>query len=307
MSSKNANGPILVVGQNGQLARCLRDLAMLRGVPMAMAGRPELDLESGEGIDRVTATVDPSAIINVAAYTAVDAAEAQPGRAFGVNCAGAALLANVAAGRAVPFVHVSTDYVFDGAKPSPYREDDATAPLNIYGSSKLAGEGAVLRVNPRAVVIRTSWVYSPYGTNFVRTMLRLANAQPMVRVVCDQFGTPTSAMDLARSILAIVDQLPLASGRDNAGTYHLAGHGETSWYGFAAAIFASLSRRGQRVPKLQAITTDDYPTAARRPRNSCLDSSKAERVFGVRLPAWRSSLEECLDHLEEVPKELRAC
>ena len=176
---------ILVVGQSGQLARCLRDVAMLRGVPMTTAGRPEFDLESGEGIDRVTATVDPSAIINAAAYTAVDAAEAQPWRAFGINCAGAALLADVAARRAIPFVHVSTDYVFDGAKPSPYREDDATAPLNIYGSSKLAGEAAVLGVNRRAAVIRTAWVYSPYGNNFVRTMLRLSKTQPMVRVVCD--------------------------------------------------------------------------------------------------------------------------
>jgi dTDP-4-dehydrorhamnose reductase len=307
MSSKTTDKSILVVGQSGQLARCLRDVAMLRGVPMTTAGRPEFDLESGEGIDRVTATVDPSAIINAAAYTAVDAAEAQPWRAFGINCAGAALLADVAARRAIPFVHVSTDYVFDGAKPSPYREDDATAPLNIYGSSKLAGEAAVLGVNRRAAVIRTAWVYSPYGTNFVRTMLRLSKTQPMVRVVCDQHGTPTSAADLARAILAIVDRLRLASGRDYAGIYHLAGQDETSWHGFAAAIFASLSRRGQRVPKLQAITTDDYPTAARRPKNSCLDSSKAERVFGVRLPSWRSSLEECLDQLEEVPKELHAC
>jgi dTDP-4-dehydrorhamnose reductase len=307
MRSKMADKPILIVGQNGQLARCLRDLAMLCGVPMATAGRPELDLESGEGIDRVTATVDPSAIINAAAYTAVDAAEAQPGRAFGINCAGAAILADVAARLAVPFVHVSTDYVFDGAKPSPYREDDETAPLNIYGSSKLAGESAVLGVNPRAAVIRTAWVYSPYGTNFVRTMLRLAKTEPMVRVVYDQYGTPTSAADLARAILAIVDRLRLTNSRDNAGIYHLAGQGETNWHGFAAAIFASLSRRGLRAPKLQAITTDDYPTAARRPKNSCLDSSKAERVFGVRLPPWRSSLEECIDQLEEVPKELRAC
>jgi dTDP-4-dehydrorhamnose reductase len=302
-----ADKPILVVGESGQLARCLRDSATLRGVPMVTVGRPKLDLESGEGIDRVTSTVDPSAIINAAAYTAVDAAEAQPGRAFGINCAGAALLADMAARRAIPFIHVSTDYVFDGGKPSPYREDDVTGPLNIYGSSKLAGEAAVLKVNPCTAVIRTSWVYSPYGNNFVRTMLRVSKAQPVVRVVEDQRGTPTSAADLARAILAIVDRLRLPNGCDNAGIYHLAGQGETNWHGFAAAIFASLSRRGQRVPKLLAITTDDYPTAARRPKNSCLDSSKAERVFGVRLPPWRSSLEECLEQLDEVPKELRAC
>jgi dTDP-4-dehydrorhamnose reductase len=274
---------------------------------MVAVGRPELDLGDGEGIDRVMATVDASAIINAAAYTAVDAAEAQPTQAFGVNCGGAALLAEVAARRGIPFIHISTDYVFDGTNPSPYREDDVPSPLNIYGSSKLAGEAAVFKVNPRAAVIRTSWVYSPYGNNFVRTMLRLSRTQPMVRVVDDQRGTPTSAADLAEAVLAIVGQLRSASGCDKAGIYHLAGRGETSWYGFAAAIFAGLTRRARPVPNLQAVTTADYATAARRPKNSCLDSSKAERMFGVRLPLWQSSLEECLKQLEDMPKELHAC
>jgi dTDP-4-dehydrorhamnose reductase len=302
-----AKKPILVAGKSGQLARCLRGLAVLRDVPMVAVGRPELDLENGEGIDCAIAAVEPSAIVNAAAYTAVDQAEAEQRRAFGVNCGGATSLADAAARRGIPFIHISTDYVFDGSKRSPYREDDIPAPLNVYGSSKLAGEAAVLKANPRTVVIRTSWVYSPYGNNFVRTMLRLSKTQLMVRVVDDQRGTPTSAADLAAAVLAIVEQLRSANGCDDAGIYHLAGEGETSWHGFAAAIFASLARRGRRVPRLQAITTADYPTPARRPRNSCLDPSKAERVFGVRLPPWRSSLEECLDQLEEMPKELRAC
>jgi dTDP-4-dehydrorhamnose reductase len=165
----------------------------------------------------------------------------------------------------------------------------------------------VLKACPCAAVIRTSWVYSPYGNNFVRTMLRLSETQHMVRVVDDQCGTPTSAADLADAILAIVERLRSANGRDDAGIYHLAGDGETSWHGFAAAIFASLARRGRRVPRLQAITTAEYPTPARRPKNACLDSSKAERIFGVRLASWRSSLEECLDQLEELPKELHPC
>jgi len=213
----------------------------------------------------------------------------------------------VASGIVRPFVQDNlsrSDYVFDGSKLSPYREDDIPAPLNVYGSTKLASERAVLEASPCAAVIRTSWVYSPYGNNFVRTMLRLSETQLMVRVVDDQSGTPTSAADLAAAIMAIVERS--ANGCDDAVIYHLAGEGETSWYGFAAAIFASLARRGRRVPRLQAITTAEYPTPARRPKNSCLDSSKAERIFGVRLPPWRSSLEECLDQLE-VPKELHAC
>jgi dTDP-4-dehydrorhamnose reductase len=301
-----AEKPILIVGKSGQLGRCLRNSAASRNRPVIAAGRPELDLETGNGIDRVIAAVEPSAIVNAAAYTAVDKAEAEPERAFGINCAGAALLADAAARRGIPFVQISTDYVFDGNNPASYREDDVAAPLNVYGASKLAGEMAVLRACPRAAVIRTSWVYSPYGTNFVRTMLRLSETQPMVRVVDDQRGRPTSAADLAEAVLVIAERLQSANGRDNAGTYHLAGEGETSWHGFAAAIFASLARRGRRVPGLQAITTAEYPTPARRPQNSCLDTSKAERIFGVQLPSWRFSLEACLDQLE-MPQELHAC
>jgi dTDP-4-dehydrorhamnose reductase len=301
-----AERPILVAGKSGQLARCLLDSTVLHDVPMVAVGRPELDLENGKGIDRVMAAVEPSAIVNAAAYTAVDRAEAESERAFAVNCDGATLLAAGAARRGIPFIQISTDYVFDGSKPSPYREDDVPAPQNVYGSSKLAGEIAVLKACPGAAVIRTSWVYSPYGNNFVRTMLRLSDEQPVVRIVEDQRGTPTSAADLAVAILAIAEQLRSANGSDDAGIYHLAGDGETSWHGFATAVFASLARRGRRVPTLQAITTAEYPTPARRPKNSCLDSSKAERIFGVRLPPWRSSLEECLDQLE-IPKEWHAC
>jgi dTDP-4-dehydrorhamnose reductase len=191
------------------------------------------------------------------------------------------------------------DFVFDGSKRSPYREDDVPAPLNVYGSSKLASETAVLKACPGAAVIRTSWVFSPYGNNFVRTMLRLSDKQPVVRTVEDQRGTLTSAADLAAAVLAIVERL-------RSGIDRLASEGERSWHGFAAGIFASLARRGPRGPRLLAMMTAEYPTPARRPKYSCLDSSKAERTFGVRLPPWRSSLEECLDQVE-MPKELRSC
>jgi dTDP-4-dehydrorhamnose reductase len=298
--------PIFVAGKNGQLARCLEDLAALQNRPVVAVGRPELDLENGNGIDSAIAAIKPSAIINAAAYTAVDKAETEPERAFAINCNGAALLANAAARHGIPFIQISTDYVFDGSNRLPYREDDIPAPLNTYGSSKLASESAVMKACPSAVVIRTSWVYSPHGNNFVRTMLRLSETQPVVRVVDDQFGSPSSAADLASAVLMIVDRLRTADGCDVAGIYHLAGEGETTWHGFAAAIFASLTRRGRRVPELQGLTTAQYPTPARRPQNSCLDSSKANRIFGVQLPSWRSSLEVCLDQLV-VPGELRAC
>jgi dTDP-4-dehydrorhamnose reductase len=301
-----AKRPILIVGKSGQLARCLCDFAASRNLPVVAVGRPELDLESGDGIDRVVAAIKPAAIVNAAAYTAVDRAEAERARAFRINCTGAGQLADAAERADIPLVHISTDYVFDGNKSTAYREDDLPAPLNVYGFSKFAGETAVLQACSRAAVIRTSWVYSPYGTNFVRTMLRLSETQPIVRIVYDQRGTPTSAADLAEAVLAIVERLCTADDRGTSGIYHLAGQGETSWHGLAAAIFASLARRGRRVPGLQAITTAEYPTPALRPQNSCLDSSKAERVFGVRLPHWRSSLEVCLDQLE-IPKELHAC
>ncbi len=300
-------GPIFIAGRSGQLARCLADAAALRKIRATAVGRPELDLEAGDGVDRAIDTCGPSAIINAAAYTAVDKAETESRRAFAVNCSGAALLAKSAARCGVPFIHMSTDYVFDGRKPAPYREEDDPAPLNVYASSKLAGEGAVLAANPRALVLRTSWVYSCYGSNFLRTMLRLCETRDCVRVVDDQCGTPTSAADLAEAILTIADRLRSSNGVSRAGIYHLAGRGVTSWHGFAAAIFAGLARRGLRVPPLQPIATADYPSPVCRPTNSSLDSSKAERVFGVRLPRWQSSLEICLDQLAPTSKELHAC
>jgi dTDP-4-dehydrorhamnose reductase len=301
-----AHKPVLVAGKSGQVARCLRDIAARRNISIMAVGRPELDLENEHCIDRVIAAAEPAAIINAAAYTAVDQAETEAGRTFRVNCHGAALLAKAAARQGIPFVQISTDYVFDGSKGSPYMEGERPAPVNVYGASKLAGEVAVLDAYPAATVVRTSWIYSAYGHNFLRTMVRLAEAQPLLRIVDDQHGTPTSAVDLAVGILTIVEHLCSVHGGDKSGIYHLAGDGETTWYGFAARIFASLARRGRRVPALQAIATAEYPTPARRPEYSCLDSTKAERVFGVRLPDWRSSLEDCLDQLE-MSKELRAC
>jgi dTDP-4-dehydrorhamnose reductase len=298
--------PILVAGQMGQLARSLVQAARRRGTELVTAGRPELDLTQPESLARAIEAHAPRAVVNAAAYTAVDKAEAEPALAMTVNRDGAGALADAAARLEVPFVHVSTDYVFDGRKAAPYVEEDAPSPLGSYGRSKLAGEAAVRAACPAGVILRTSWVYSPFGQNFATTMLRLALTREKVQVIDDQHGAPTAAFDLADAILDLIDRLARARDRDLGGVYHLANRGETTWHGFAAAIFAGWARRGHRVPALEAITTAQYPAAAQRPANSRLDCSKAARVFGVRLPEWRSSLERCLDELALARAEAQA-
>jgi dTDP-4-dehydrorhamnose reductase len=290
-------GPILIAGRNGQVARCLRELAAARGLAALALGRRELDLENHDSVDSVVAKIAPSVIINAAAYTAVDRAESEAAPAFSINRDGAAALAAVAARMNIPFIHLSTDYVFDGRKQDPYNERDIPAPLNVYGASKLAGEIAVLSAYPLATVIRSAWIYSPYGSNFVRTMQRLAETRPIVRVVDDQCGNPTSAFDLAAAILQIAQRSRIVERSAAAGVYHLVGQGEVTWHGFAAAIFEWFGRRGLPIPRLEAITTEQYPSPACRPRNCRLDSSKAERVFGIQLPHWRRSLEVCIGQL----------
>src|SRR6266566_8668454 len=199
--------PILVAGRSGQLARGLVESAARRGIKLVAIGRPQLDLEHAGSVEQLARAIEPSAMVNAAAYTAVDRAESQPERAFAVNRDGAGQLAAQAQRMGVPLIHISTDYVFDGRKSSSYDETDAAAPLGVYGRSKLEGEGAVRTACPAAVVLRTSWVYSPYGRNFVTTMLRLAETQDQVRVVDDQWGAPTAASDLADAILDILGQV----------------------------------------------------------------------------------------------------
>ena len=298
-----AEQPILVAGRTGQLARCLAEEARGRSSALVALGRPELDLARPELLAQAVAAHSPRAIVNAAAYTAVDKAEAEPALAMAVNRDGAGALAAAAARLGVPFIHVSTDYVFDGRKGTPYREDDAPSPLGAYGRSKLEGEAAVRTACPDCVILRTSWVYSPFGQNFVATMLRLAATREKVQVVDDQHGAPTAAGDLAVAILDLAAQLTAErSANRTGGLYHLTNAGETTWYGFAGAIFAGWARRGHRVPALEPITTAQFPTAARRPANSRLDCSKIAGAFGLRLPAWQSSLERCLDELALVSR-----
>jgi dTDP-4-dehydrorhamnose reductase len=289
---------ILVAGKSGQLARALAAVANERKISLIAIARPELDLSDAGSIDRSLDSYLPRAIINAAAYTLVDKAESEPDLAFKINRDGAAHLARAAGRLRVPFIHVSTDYVFDGSKPTPYQEDDRPFPLGVYGRSKREGEIAVLESYPSAAILRTSWVYSPYGHNFVKTMLHLAESRERIQVVDDQYGAPTSARDLAQAILEIIGQIEEEPGKKKfGGIYHLTAAGKTTWYGFASAIFAGWTARGGKVPIVEAITSADYPTSARRPANSQLDCSKAAHVFGVRLRPWHEALDSCLDKL----------
>jgi dTDP-4-dehydrorhamnose reductase len=290
---------ILVAGAEGQLARSL--VAAAAGdmdIMLEAVGRPTLDLRERNSFARAIEKAAPALVINAAAYTAVDRAESERDLAYAINCDGAMALAEITGQWRVPIIHVSTDYVFDGCKQGAYQETDAPNPQTVYGRSKLAGEERVTAANAQHVVLRTSWVYSPYGHNFAKTMLRLAGERPELRVVADQHGNPTYAADLAAVILAIAKRLASA-GTDPMpwGLYHVAGSGATTWHGFAEHIIARAARYGLRPVTVHAITTDEFPTPARRPANSNLDCSKLARVFGLELPPWRDGVDRCVAEL----------
>ncbi len=278
--------PILVTGGTGQLARALGRASPDR---VRVVGRPALDFDRPESIDALFAGSPPQMIVNAAAWTAVDAAESEPEAARRANADAPARLAALCARHRTRLIHISTDYVFDGAKGAPYVEDDTPRPTGVYGQTKLAGEMAVRAACPDAIILRTSWVYAENGRNFVRTMLDAARARPELRVVADQRGCPTNADDLAHAILAVAAQPGVG------GTYHAAGAGEVTWHGFAQAIFEAAGRHGWPVPVLHAITTAEYPTPARRPADSRLDCGRLAQTFGVRLPDWRPSLRRAVD------------
>lgn len=280
---------ILVTGRAGQLATSLAERAALHGgTRLVLLGRPAFDLERPGTISQQVKTMRPDLIINAAAYTAVDKAESEPERAFAVNRDGAAEVARAANDLRVPFVHISTDYVFDGLRTRPYVESDETGPLNVYGRSKLEGEQAVLAAHPGALVLRTSWMFSPFGANFVKTMLKIGAERPLLRVINDQIGNPTSALDLAAAILEIAPALQ----REPGGVYHLTSAGSTNWHDFATVIFQESGKRGGPVPRLEAISSADYKTAAQRPANSRLDCSAFSQRFGITLRPWTEATSE---------------
>ncbi len=281
---------ILVTGREGQVARSLAErAASLPSVELIVAGRPELDLARPETVREAIVSARPDIVVSAAAYTAVDQAEDAPDVADAINAAGAGAVAAAAAEIGAPVIHLSTDYVFDGTAPRAHVETDETGPQSVYGRTKLAGERAVAGANPRHLILRTAWVYSPFGRNFVRTMLKLAEGRDTVRVVSDQFGNPTSAIDIADGILHIATMLRADLGPEAFGIFHLAGSGETSWSGLARAVFAESRQRGGAYASVEDIATADYPTRARRPANSRLDCAKLSRIYGWRAPAWQQS------------------
>ncbi|HHJ1298717.1 TPA: dTDP-4-dehydrorhamnose reductase [Pseudomonas sp. H2] len=283
---------IVVCGRNGQVAQALQ--AQLVGLgELHVLGREQLDLAQPEALRGPLRQLAPDLIINAGAYTAVDQAEHEPERAFAINAHGPGVLAEEAARLGAPLIHYSTDYVFDGSKATPYTEQDAPNPLGVYGQSKLAGEQAIAAVAGQHLILRTSWVYSLYGRNFLLTLQRLLQEKPQLRIVDDQIGAPTWAASIAASTRVLVERWQ--AGQAGAwGTYHLTAQGETSWFGFAQAIAEQLKAQGLPCAELLPIPSSDYPTPARRPLNSRLDCSRLAREWHIRLPHWQQALIDCL-------------
>lgn len=285
---------ILVTGREGQVARALTARSGGDLVVEAI-GRPDLDITDPQSVRRVVEGFRPAVVVNAAAYTAVDRAETDEDSAFAVNRDGAGHVAQAAAQAGLPVIHISTDYVFSGDKTGAYRESDETGPQSVYGRSKLAGEETVAAANPAHAILRTAWVYAPYGANFLKTMLRLAADRDAVRVVADQHGSPTYAPDIADAILAVARRMIAdPDGADWRGVFHMSAGGETSWAGFAEEIFARSAEAGGPAARVEPITTADYPTPARRPANSVLDNARFAAVFAHRIPEWRSAVPRCL-------------
>lgn len=291
------NGNLLVVGKNGQLATSLGKLGPSR---LLRIGRPELDLDRLDTLEKACNAVEPTAIINAAAWTAVDLAENEPEAAARANRDAPRKLAAFCAKSKIPFIHISTDYVFDGKKGAPYVESDPVSPLTVYGRTKAEGERAVMAVNPSSIILRTSWVYSAQGKNFVRTILQAGARTSSLRVVGDQKGCPTSSDDLARAILDILDTLEKADRKDAyAGVYHACGTGATTWYELATHVLREATLYGLPMPEIIPIATQDWPTPALRPADTRLDTHKLQQVFGITLPHWRNSTSRVVHEIFE--------
>lgn len=285
---------LLVTGRNGQLARSIAELGADRpDLEIEFAGRPSVDLEQPGSLATAIERSRPDVVVNAAAYTGVDAAETEPDRAMRINAAAAGEGAEAAARIAARFIQLSTDYVFDGRSDRPYREDDETGPLNVYGASKLAGEEAVLAAFPSATVVRTAWVVSPFGSNFVTTMLRLAGERDEIAVVDDQYGSPTVAADLAGALLDLTHRRDALPG----GVLHLAGDGQASWADVAERVMLASARQGGPSAAIRRIGSADYPTPAARPLFTVLDCTKAEKDLSLRLPPWQVRVEQIVERL----------
>lgn len=299
---------IFSIGSEGQVARSLREASAHNGdLVIGCSSRPTLDLLQPDTIERALTHFAPDIVVNPAAYTAVDRAETEPELAFSINRDGASHVAKAAKRLGIPVIHLSTDYVFDGNKNSPYDEGDPVAPQNVYGRSKLAGEVAVVAANERNIILRTSWVYAPFGSNFVRTILRLASERDQLRVVNDQVGCPTYAPDIAEAIVSIARTIGASGWQPEfAGITHLAGPDAVTWFSFAQEIARRAGASGGRTPAIEGISTTDYPTPAARPRNSRLRCERLRSVFGLQLPALSHSVNACIDRLLEDAGDARS-
>jgi len=290
---------VLLTGASGQLGWELCRRGPARGLQIVALDRQALDITEPQAVEQTVSDSDAHLVVNTAAYTAVDKAETEPELAFAVNRDGPALLASACARAGVPLLHVSTDYVFDGSKKGPYLETDPVSPLGVYGRSKAAGEEEIRSRLPEHVIVRTSWLYGIHGRNFVKTMLWLGAERQVLQVVADQYGCPTCAADLAEALLTI-GQTIVDREAPPYGTYHYCGKGSTTWHGFAREIF-TLARAHipMKVKRVEAITTEDYPTPAKRPLNSVLDCSILEKEFGIKRRPWPESLADMIEELSK--------
>ncbi|NWA64775.1 dTDP-4-dehydrorhamnose reductase [Pseudomonas reactans] len=283
---------ILITGRHGQVSRELQ--LRLQGLgELIVLGRDQLDLADADQIRQQVRAHRPGLIINAAAHTAVDLAESEPDAAFAINAIAPGILAEETKALGIPLIHYSTDYVFDGSKPAPYIETDTPNPLGVYGQSKLAGEQAITAVGGEHLILRTSWVYSNHGKNFLLTMQRLLQEKPQMRIVADQIGAPTWAGSIANSTRALIERWQ-AGEPGEWGIYHLTAGGQTSWFGFAEAIGEHLREQGKACAELEPIPSSAYPTPAQRPLNSRLDCSRLLQQWHVSQPHWQDALRECL-------------
>jgi dTDP-4-dehydrorhamnose reductase len=299
---------VYVIGSEGQVARSLREAGQFDGdITVECSSRPLVDVVRPESVEQALAAFAPDLVVNPAAYTAVDRAESEAELAFSINRDGAASVAMATKRMDIPLIHLSTDYVYDGKKAGRYVETDPVAPKGVYGRSKLEGETAVSSANARSIILRTSWVYAPFGTNFVRTMIRLASERDRLGVVNDQIGCPTYAPDIAQAIVSIAKTIGSSGWQSNfAGVTHVAGPEDVTWCAFAQNIMDILRARGRRAPEIDAISTAEYPTAAERPANSRLDCARLFSVFNLRLPALSRSLQACVDRILDSSNNTRS-
>lgn len=289
---------VMVTGRQGQVVRALMEAGEAGGETIVAAGRPDMDLADPASVEAAIHAARPAVVVSAAAYTGVDKAEAESDLAFAVNGTAPGAIGRAAAALGIPVVHLSTDYVFDGAKETPYEESDPVGPLGVYGASKLAGEAALVGATDDYAILRTAWVYSPFGANFVKTMLRLAADREELRVVDDQRGNPTSALDIATAVLAVAHNLVDRPGEASLrGVFHLGGTGACSWAEFAREIFTVSAALGGPSARVVPITTADYPTPAARPKNSRLSTVKLATAHGVILPQWQSSMRRVVERL----------